>query len=171
MSSDASPPPSPSQPKHRRPSLATGQRLSDIFGRSPPNSDISPNHGPIATAAAQASAQQRRRASLAGLGLAGSPTSSSPFSQTRNRNSSSGSSNSPNSSIEECAIEEGDGPPAQPPSSPIARRMSFGAKALHDIRTGGNSAAGEFSCDGQSLYQVCTVLSWFPLWNHFSISS
>ena len=141
MTSESSPPASPTQ---RRSSFASGQTLSELFGRSPPNNNGSSSSGSgrIATAAAHANAQQRRRTSLAGLGLAGSPPGSSPFLNMRNRNSSIGSSNSPNSSIEESAIEDGDAPPAQSPTTPLARRMSFGAKAYHDLRSGGNSTTG-----------------------------
>ena len=147
MSGENSPPHSPAVPANRRASFASGQKLSDLFARSPPTSHPASNGssshpGPIATAAANASAQQRRRTSLAGLGLSGSPTSTSPFSNLRNRNSSVGSSNSPNSSIEESAVEDGDAAPAQSPSSPFARRMSFGARALHDIRAGSSSSNG-----------------------------
>ena len=143
MSGENSPPPTPGSPTYRRSSFASGQRLSELFGRSPPSANgASSQPGPIATAAANASAQQRRRTSIAGLGLAGSPTSTSPFSNMRNRNSSIGSSSSPNSSIEENAIEDGDAAPAPSPTSPFARRMSFGARALHDIRTGSNTANG-----------------------------
>ncbi|KAL9131867.1 MAG: hypothetical protein Q9217_000313 [Psora testacea] len=144
MSGENSHSPTPSSPTHRRASFAAGQKLSELFGRSPPGANGTSSHpGPIATAAANASAQQRRRTSLAGLGLAGSPTSTSPFSNMRNRNSSMGSSNSPSSSIEESAVEEGDAAPNHSPTSPFARRMSFGARALHEIKTGSNTVNGE----------------------------
>ena len=143
MSSENSPPPTPSSPTNRRASFASGQKLSELFGRSPPSANGKSTYpGPIATAAANASAQQRRRTSMAGLGLAGSPTSTSPFSNMRARNSSTGSSNSPNSSMGESAVEEGDLAPNQSPTSPFARRMSFGARALHDIKTGSNTVNG-----------------------------
>ncbi|KAG8525420.1 uncharacterized protein KY384_009064 [Bacidia gigantensis] len=137
MSGENSPP-----SNNGRSSFASGRRLSDLFGRSPPNNSNGQSNysGPIATAAANASAQQRRRTSMAGGGPAGSPTSTSSFPQMRNRNGSMASSNSPNSSIEESAIEEGDAPVPQSPSSPFARRLSFGAKALHDIKNGNNSS-------------------------------
>ena len=143
MSRENSPPPTPSSPTYRRASFASGQTLSELFGRSPPGVVGTSSHpGPIATAAANASAQQRRRTSMAGLSLAGSPTSTSPFANMGNRNNSIGSSNSPNSSIEENAVDEGDATPNQSPTSPFSRRMSFGARALHDIRTGSHSANG-----------------------------
>ncbi|KAL9103008.1 MAG: hypothetical protein Q9163_001898 [Psora crenata] len=144
MSSENSPPPTPSSQAHRRASIASGQKLSELFGRSPCSTNGTSSYpGPIATAAANASAQQRRRTSMAGLGLAGSPTSTSPFANIRTRNSSVGSSSSPNSLIEESAVEEGDAAPNQSPTSLFARRMSFGARALHDIKTGANMVNGE----------------------------
>ena len=137
-----------SPPRTRRSSFA-GQALADLFGSSRPSvsrpaddsSSGSPPAsypGPITTAAAQA---QRRRMSLTTLGLSGSPTNqTSPFNSFRGRRESFGSSNS--GSIDESAIE--DGPPEikgpdTTPASPFARRMSFGARALRDVR---NSSCG-----------------------------
>jgi hypothetical protein len=41
--------------------------------------------------------------------------------------------------LEESAVEDGDAP-ATSPVSPLARRMSFGARALRDARTGAAGA-------------------------------
>ena len=63
----------------------------------------------------------------------------------RNRQGSLGSGSSPSTSINENAIEEGDIEPDQSPASPaasFARRMSFGARALRDVRTGNGNANG-----------------------------
>ena len=147
MSDDISPPPTPSSPINRRASFSAGQKLSELFGRSPPNSNgTSPYPGQIATAAANAQAQQRRRTSIASM--AGSPTQASSFSSTRNRQGSFGSGSSPSTSISESAIEEGDLEASQSPTSPaasFARRMSFGARALRDVRTGTGNANGRAS--------------------------
>ena len=133
-----SPPPTPTATANRRASFSPGQKLSELFGRSPPNGHgTSAYPGPIATAAANAQAQQRRRTSIASLGMAGSPTQTSAFANMRNRQSSFGSGSSPSASINENAVEEGDAEPNISPTSPFARRMSFGAKALRDVRTGG----------------------------------
>lgn len=137
MSSDTSPPPTPTTTSARRASFTPGQKLSGLFSRSPPtNNGTSAYPGPIVTAAANAQAQQRRRTSLS-LGIGGSPTATSPFSANScNRQSSFGSSNSPSGSIEENAIEDGDAASNSPPPSPFLRRMSFGARALRDARGG-----------------------------------
>ena len=110
---------------------------------SPPTQQLP---GPISQAAAQA--HQRRRLSLTTLGLSGSPNQTSPFGSFRGRNDSIGSANS--GSIDESAIAEDDGAVAQAnngsaPNTPFARRTSFGAKALRDIRTnsfGGGGGGG-----------------------------
>lgn len=151
-----SPPPTPTVTTNRRASFSPGQKLSELFGRSPPNSNGTPAYpGPIATAAANAQAQQRRRTSIASLGMAGSPTQTSAFTNMRNRQSSFGSGSSPSSSINESAVEEGDAEPNTSPTSQFARRMSFGAKALRDVRTGGTgNANGRSSTDAPSAPSV-----------------
>ena len=134
-----SPPPTPNATTNRRASFSPGQKLSELFGRSPPKGNgTSAYPSPIATAAANAQAQQRRRTSIASLGMAGSPTQTSAFTNMRNRQSSFGSGSSPSTSINENAVEEVDAEPNISPTSPFARRMSFGAKALRDVRTGGS---------------------------------
>ena len=141
-----SPPPTPTATTNRRASFSPGQKLSELFGRSPPNGNGSSAYpGPITTAAANAQAQQRRRTSIASLGMAGSPTQTSAFANMRNRQSSLGSGSSPSTSISESAIEEGDAEPNISPTSQIARRMSFGAKALRDVKTGGTGNANDNS--------------------------
>lgn len=148
MSSENSPPPTPTSTSNRRASFAPGQKLSELFGRSPPTANgITPYPSPIATAAANAQAQQRRRKSIAGL--AGSPTQTSPFSDMRNRQSSFGSSTSPSTSIDENAVEDGDAiannSPTTPPATQFGRRLSFGARALREVRTGIGNGNGRAS--------------------------
>ncbi|KAI9808284.1 MAG: hypothetical protein M1825_004741 [Sarcosagium campestre] len=142
MSDKNSPPPSPSYP--RRASFSPGQTLSGMFSRSP-NATSPAFPGPITSAAA--SAQTRRRLSVSTLGLSGSsPTQTSPFGPTgASRRESTSSSNS-GGIIDESAIEE-EGPEGastgsiqSTPTTPFARRMSFGARALRDVRSGGGSA-------------------------------
>lgn len=136
-------------PRVRRSSFA-GQTFADLFGtsrssvsrpsnqtqNSPPQQQQQPV-GPISEAAARA---QGRRLSLTTLGLSGSPNGSSPFGSFRGHRDSFGSANS--GSIDESAIAEDDGPAANgggsgsTPSTPFARRMSFGAKAMKDMRAG-----------------------------------
>lgn len=151
-----SPPPTPTATSNRRASFSPGQKLSELFGRSPPNGNGTSAHpGPIATAAANAQAQHRRRTSIASLGIAGSPTQTSAFANMRNRQSSFGSGSSPSTSINESAVEEGEAELNASPTSQIARRMSFGAKALRDVRTGGTgNANGRASTNASSAPSV-----------------
>lgn len=138
MSNENSP---PSSPTGRRSSFSPGQKLSEMFGRSPtsPTSGPTAYPGPIATAAANAQTHQRRRTSISALGLGTSPTQS--IFTGRNR-TESWSSNG-NNSIDESAIEEGDAaPPSTSPSSTFGRRLSFGARALRDSRAGSSSNNG-----------------------------
>ncbi|MCJ1412747.1 hypothetical protein MMC19_006845 [Ptychographa xylographoides] len=137
MSNENSPPQTPTV---RRASFAPGQRLSQLFSRSPGDTGgstgIPPYPGPIAAAAANAQATQRRRMSISTLGLSGSPTQTSPFGSYRGRQESISSGGSGSPGVEESAIEEGDAAPINTPSTPFGRRMSFGAKALRDVRVG-----------------------------------
>lgn len=82
--------------------------------------------------AASAQANQRRL-SITTLGLSGSPTQTSAFgnrSFRRGSMSSSWGSSAPN---EDAVAEDADG---GSPNSPFARRVSFGAQALRDARSG-----------------------------------
>jgi hypothetical protein len=151
-------------PRAGRRSSFAGQTFADLFGTgrssmsrstgndSPPPTQQMP--GPISQAAAQA---QRRRLSLTTLGLSGSPNQTSPFGSFRGRNDSIGSANS--GSIDESAIAEDEGAAApanngSAPGTPFARRTSFGARALRDIRTnsfgGGGSGSGGPGSPGQN---------------------
>ena len=144
MSNENSPPPSPSA---RRASFSPGQKLSELFGRSGSvcggAAATSAYPGSIASAAANAQKHQGRRMSVTTLGLSGSPTQTSPFAGPLGRRESCSSGGS--GSIDENAIEEGDAGPNATPSSPFARRMSFGARALRDVRTGNGNFNGRAS--------------------------
>lgn len=83
---------------------------------------------------------QQRRLSITTLGLSGSPTQTSGFGGRFRQGSVSSSwgSNVPN---DEAVAEDAEGasPSASPgatPGSPFARRVSFGAQALREARTG-----------------------------------
>ena len=120
----------------RRPSFAPNQRLSEMFGRSPTNNSPSgpPAYpGPIAAAAANAQASQKRRMSISTLGLSGSPNQTSPFGGLRPRQDSS-SSNDTGSPGNESAVDESGDAAGPPSSSPFGRRLSFGARAMRDVR-------------------------------------
>jgi len=141
------PPDSPG-PTRRRSSFA-GQTFADLFGtgRARPaassdnsTSNNSPPPGQTVSTAAALQAQ-RRRVSISTLGLSGSPSQTSPFGSFRRRDSIS-SANS--GSLDESAIEEdGPGISSTTPTTPFGRRMSFGARALRDVKAGsGGGAAG-----------------------------
>lgn len=143
-----------SPPNRTRRSSFAGETLANLFGtghrgsvsRNPTdsnNGNMNPSQpsqsypGPITTAAAQA---QRRRLSLTTLGLSGSPNGSSPFGSYSARRDSYGSRDS----IDESAIEDDAGPAEPTPQTPFARRVSFGAKALRDVKAGGgNTSPGQ----------------------------
>ncbi|KAK0637525.1 hypothetical protein DIS24_g10731 [Lasiodiplodia hormozganensis] len=153
MSDTNSPPRSPPPTERRRSSFA-GQAFADLFGRqpagqSPNNANANGNanyQGPITTAAAQAN---RRRLSLTTLGLSGSPSQPSPFSTMRSRGESVSSATS--GSFNESPFDDDDtsssnSPPNTAATSPFARRLSFGARALRDVKQGngsGNTSAND----------------------------
>ncbi|KAF2016061.1 hypothetical protein BU24DRAFT_462262 [Aaosphaeria arxii CBS 175.79] len=131
MSSDRNSPPLPSPgATDRRRSSFTGQTFHDLFGRQ--SSISGQQQGPITTAAANA---QRRRLSLTTIGLSASPNQSSPFQQGRSRTESLSSANS--GSVDESPFEDDPAPSAgagSNPATPFARRLSFGARAMRDVR-------------------------------------
>ncbi|KAL8764055.1 MAG: hypothetical protein Q9184_000343 [Pyrenodesmia sp. 2 TL-2023] len=139
MSNENSPPPTPSSSTARRASFSPGQFLARGVHTGNGGTGAYPTQ--IATAAANAQAQNRRRLSITSLGLSGSPTQASAFARARQSSLSSGTSN--NTSIDENAIEEGDAAPmASSPIAGVARRLSSGARALRDARTGSGNANG-----------------------------
>jgi len=122
-------------PDGRRRASVTSQTFQDLFGRS--NSYVGQpiqGSGPITTAAANA---QRRRLSLTTIGLGASPGQTSPFLQTpRTRTESISSANS--GSVDESPFEDDYALSASTnssnPATPFARRLSFGARAMRDVR-------------------------------------
>jgi len=142
MSADRNSPPLPDS-QRRRSSIA-GQTFQDLFSRTGSQSSA-PYPGPITTAAAQA---QRRRLSVTTLGLSGSPNQTSPFNM-RPRTESISSANS--GSVDESPFEDDPAPSASSnPTTPFGRRLSFGARALRDVRTG-NGNIGNSNGDGFNL--------------------
>ncbi|KAF2133980.1 hypothetical protein P153DRAFT_102429 [Dothidotthia symphoricarpi CBS 119687] len=138
-----SPPfPSPGASERRRASV-TGQTFQDLFGSRSGSYVGQPAAaqsyaGPITTAAANA---QRRRLSLTTLGLGISPGQTSPFPMPRTRTESISSANS--GSVDESPFEEdyaaSASAPGSSPVTPFARRLSFGARALRDVRQSNGS--------------------------------
>ncbi|KAF9730639.1 hypothetical protein PMIN01_11508 [Paraphaeosphaeria minitans] len=146
MSSDRNSPPLPSPGfSDRRRASVTGQTFRDIFGQSSAPVQSQPYPGPITTAAVNA---QRRRLSLTTIGLSASPNQSSPF-QTRPRTESLSSANS--GSVDESPFEDDPMPSANSnPATPFARRLSFGARAMRDVRQS-NSSVGNSNGEGYSF--------------------
>ncbi|KAI4730141.1 hypothetical protein E4T49_02104 [Aureobasidium sp. EXF-10728] len=118
----------------RRRSSFVGQAFSDMFSRSSRPSESSgtspPAQGPITTAAAEAS---RRRLSVSTLGMGASPNQGSPMS-ARMRGESVSSS-----TVDESAIDDEPSSATVGNSGPFARRVSFGARALKDMKGGSAS--------------------------------
>ncbi|KAF2797692.1 hypothetical protein K505DRAFT_135157 [Melanomma pulvis-pyrius CBS 109.77] len=138
MSTDRNSPPLPSpNATDRRRASITSQTFQDLFGRQSGGQQGTQAHpGPITTAAVNA---QRRRLSLTTIGLSASPNQTSPFPTTRPRTESLSSANS--GSVDESPFED-DPPPsasASNPATPFARRLSFGARALRDVRQSNGS--------------------------------
>ncbi|KAF2280946.1 uncharacterized protein EI97DRAFT_14829 [Westerdykella ornata] len=143
MSSDRNSPPlpSPGAAERRRASI-TGQTFHDLFGRQRSlggqQDPTQPYPGPITTAAVNA---QRRRLSLTTVGLSPPMNQSTPFSAPRPRAESLSSVNS--GSVDESPFEDDNAPPSggasSVPTTPFARRLSFGARAMRDVRQGNGS--------------------------------
>lgn len=142
-------PPSPTTPQRRRSSFAEmfTSRPSMSSSTTPPSTSVS---------ASLPRTQHTRGASVStstkGLGLLGVSPEQSPFSafakQRQASTSTSSGTGSPefrNSFSDEPAVIDDDATNAQAntPSSPsFARRMSFGAQALRDVKQGGGSGSG-----------------------------
>lgn len=91
---------------------------------------------PAANAANASTAPQQRRLSITTLGLAGSPTQTSPFNGRHFRGGSVSSSVGSNPTSSEDSINEENELSGAAPTSPFARRVSYGAQALRDVRRG-----------------------------------
>jgi len=128
MSSPRNNPQDKSNPVDRRASFSAGSSLSEFFNanRQPQPPPAYP--GPITSAAAQAN--HRRRMSVSAISGTSPPQLQTSFSLRRGSVSSNSSSAS---TVDECAIDETEGPASASPTSPFARRMSWGAK-MRDIR-------------------------------------
>jgi len=143
MSNGSNSPPlhSPGATDRRRASV-TAQTFQDLFGRS--NSHVGQQGAsrPITTAAANA---QRRRLSLTTIGLGASPGQTSPFQNPRTRTESISSANS--GSVDESPFEDDYAPSTSAtssnPATPFARRLSFGARALRDVRQSNGSVGNQ----------------------------
>lgn len=118
-----------SDPRPRRGSIASGLPFTDLFSKqNPPSSGNPPAHN---------QPHHQRRLSITTLGLSGSPTQTSSFGGRGFRQGSLPSSWGSNAPNEDVVAEDAEGSSAgATPSSPFARRLSFGAQALRDARSG-----------------------------------
>ena len=156
-----SPPRSHPVPSGRRRDSLTGQTFSDLFSRSSPSSGGF--SGTITSAAAQA--QRRRRLSLSTVGLSGSMQASptqqpSPF-LSRSDSLSTSNTSATSASVDENPFEETDVMPMSGnPSTPFARRMSFGARALRDVKHGsGNGSGTSISMEDRFFFALNVLLT------------
>ncbi|KJZ77852.1 hypothetical protein HIM_02489 [Hirsutella minnesotensis 3608] len=134
MSSDNGPTGGGPPPNHRRSSI-TQAAFSNLFQRGPPPASNGPSYPP-----GNVNDPQRRRLSVTTIGLSGtSPTNSTAFGIRR------GSLSTNSDSIDENAVEDDDFPGGNPrtaPTTPFARRMSFGAPAMRGYRPSGSPGNG-----------------------------
>lgn len=144
--------PPTTMPTDRRRSSLVGQNIADMLGAarsrhaSQSDGNMSPStfSGSIPTAAMQA---HGRRLSLSTVGLGTSPTQT--FANVGVHRDSTSSNNS--GSIDEVAVEDDGFAPVQQAQSAshLARRMSFGARALRDVKTGNGSATSTARVNGR----------------------
>ncbi|KIW96634.1 uncharacterized protein Z519_02025 [Cladophialophora bantiana CBS 173.52] len=156
-------PPSPPLPQHRRRSS-----FVDMFNPRTNSSPSSLSSSPPSPGVPSSPTvpQHRRGTSITALGLTTNPSNHTPFAafglQRRASVATSSMSSSPdfkNSFGDEPAVLEEDDPSratVHPPSSPsFARRVSFGAQALRDVRLGGSpGAAGGGRRPSSSLFTL-----------------
>ncbi|KAF7596182.1 hypothetical protein BBP40_003081 [Aspergillus hancockii] len=136
----------PPSSRQRRASLASGLGLAEYLSKSgSQGATSSVPTSSMTSAVTNAQSQHGRRLSITTLGLSGSPTQTSPFGARNFRHGSVSSSMGSNSaSFEDAVMEDSEsGPPSATPSSPFARRVSFGAQALRDVR-GGSTGNGRY---------------------------
>ena len=158
--SDRTNPPSP-PPQHRRRSS-----IVDMFSpRSNSTTAAVSSSPPSAAVPSTPSVIQRRGTSITALGLTTNPQNqSSPYTafarQRRASIATSSTSSSPdfkNSFGDEPAVIEEDDPSratVQSPSPSFARRVSFGAQALRDVKTGGSPGASGGGRRPSSLFTL-----------------
>ncbi|GFF56262.1 hypothetical protein IFM46972_10467 [Aspergillus udagawae] len=143
----------PSSSAHqRRPSLSSGFSFTDYLSRSG-NSGAPPggHTSHMASTVNNVQPNQRRRLSISTLGLSGSPTQTAPFGVRNPRHGSLSSSVGSSPNADEAAVDDTDnGSSSVPPSSPFARRLSFGAQAMRDVR-GGSIGNGRYPSPGSSV--------------------
>ncbi|KAI1810957.1 hypothetical protein GGS20DRAFT_143069 [Poronia punctata] len=114
----------------------TSVAFSNLFNRSNSISANGNGNARKSSVSAAAAQDQRRRLSVTTLGLSGAspPSATTPFGLRRG---SISTNNSDSTGIDESAIDDDEA--AKMPTSPFARRTSFGAQAMRTMRTGQTS--------------------------------
>ena len=153
-----------SPPRQRRSSF-----VEFFGGRSGSNTAASGSPPSTAVPSAPSAIQHRRGTSISALGLnsgnqGGTQGQTNPYTafarQRRASVASSSASTSPefkNSFGDEPAVIEEDDtlkPSSNPPSSPFARRLSFGAQALRDVKQGSPGSPGAGRQPSSSLFTL-----------------
>ncbi|KAI8635407.1 hypothetical protein F5Y19DRAFT_10839 [Xylariaceae sp. FL1651] len=151
-------------PNDRRSSV-TSAAFSNLFHRSNSTSAGSSTGNGRESASTIAARDQRRRLSVTTLGLSGAspPSTNAPFGIRRGSISTTNSD-----SIDESAVED-DESAKVPPTSPFARRMSFGAQAMRNMRTGQTSPGS--GRPAQPLRRTSATTPRQPLTGASSVSS
>lgn len=117
-----------SENRPRRRSFASSLPFSDLFSKQSTHQNGNGNN---------TQPNQQRRMSITTLGLSGSPTQTSSFGSRAFRRGSMSSSWGSIPNNEDAVAEDAESTsPIATPSSPLARRMSFGAQALREARAG-----------------------------------
>ncbi|KAF4210864.1 hypothetical protein CNMCM8980_003166 [Aspergillus fumigatiaffinis] len=140
-----------SSARQRRPSLSSGFFTDYLSRSSNPGAPPGGHTSPMASTVNNVQPNQRRRLSISTLGLSGSPTQTAPFGVRNPRHGSLSSSVGSSPNADEAAMDDTDnGSSSVPPSSPFARRLSFGAQAMRDVR-GGSIGNGRYPSPGSSV--------------------
>ncbi|KIH88449.1 hypothetical protein SPBR_07429 [Sporothrix brasiliensis 5110] len=162
------PPNSTDNTSRNRRSSVTSAALSSIFrsnSTSNANNGTPAFPGPVGSAALDQTRRRRLSVSTtAALGLSGATAGSGSVSAGPNggigassfaarRASMSTNSSTSDTAFDENAIEDDDAPPGSgsrnSPNSPFARRMSFGAQAMRNLRGPGGTSPGGASSNDQ----------------------
>jgi len=121
-----------SENRPRRRSFASSLPFSDLFSKQSTQQTGNGNGNGNNT-----QPNQQRRLSITTLGLSGSPTQTSTFGSRAFRRGSLSSSWGSIPNNEDAVAEDAESTsPSVTPSSPFARRVSFGAQALREARAG-----------------------------------
>ncbi|KAI8957961.1 hypothetical protein F5Y11DRAFT_61241 [Daldinia sp. FL1419] len=134
-------------PSHDRRGSVTSAAFSNLFQRS--NSTSTGNGNSRESVTSAAARDQRRRLSVTTVGLSGTSPSSGNASFGMRRGSISTNNSD---SIDESAIDDEESAKTGP-TSPFARRMSFGAQAMLNLRAGPGSpgSTGRTSQESRSI--------------------